>query len=128
MKWKICAADWAIFIAPSDSTMIAVPGMLVARGKVEEVGIMNPSRIRPGRRNQPIQYLTFGPWEFNINKAMLLAGNTQKYQPETPRSSPDWAGPTIYIVTTHIGRANPSQPFIFSTIIHDLYPCPLLLS
>jgi hypothetical protein len=83
--------------------------------------------MRPSRRNQPIQYFTFGPWEFDINKAMLLAGNTQKYQVESRRPSPDWVGPNIDIDATHIDRADPSQPVIFATVIQDGDPWPLLI-
>ena len=86
-------------------------------------------RSRTPRPSQPdaVQYFSFGPWEFNINLAARLAGNTEKYQPESRRPSPEWVGPNIEIDEAHIERSDPYQPIIFATVIQDGDPWPLLI-
>jgi hypothetical protein len=75
----------------------------------------------------PTQYFTFGPWEFNIDQAMILAGNAEKYQPESRRPSPEWVGPNIDIDEAHVERSDPGRPVIFATVIQDGDPWPLLI-
>ena len=89
------------------------------------------SRFRtglPGRgRGNAVQYFTYGPLEFNVSRAMMLAADRRKYRPETCRPSPDWVGPHIDIDEEHVGRSAPNQPVIFATLALPGHPPRLLI-
>src|SRR5438132_13949408 len=70
-------------------------------------------------RGSPIQYFTYGPFEFNINKANLLSAYRKKYRPVSRRPMRDWIGPFIDINEDYIERTNIGKPVIFATIILD---------
>jgi hypothetical protein len=72
------------------------------------------------------QYFTYGPWEFNIRKAEILAA-ARKYRAESCRPSPEWVGPFIDIDHKHVEHGNLSKPLIFATVIRDGQAFPLLI-
>jgi hypothetical protein len=74
-----------------------------------------------------VQYFTYGPLEFNVSRAMMLAADRRKYRPETCRPSPDWVGPHIDIDERHVGRCAPAQPVIFATLTLPGHPRQLLI-
>jgi hypothetical protein len=78
----------------------------------------------PGRA---IQCFEYGPLQFNVNRAALLAGNKKKYQPEFRHPSPDWIGPYIDVDERYAERARSSQPVIFATLLLPGHPRNLLI-
>jgi hypothetical protein len=84
-------------------------------------------KARPHRSGAPLQFFDCGPWRFNINKALRLAANRQKYQVEMRRPTADWIGPFIDIDANHLARAESSQPVIFATIVQHGQPARLLI-
>jgi hypothetical protein len=74
-----------------------------------------------------VQFFDYGPWRFNINKALALCANRHKYQPEMRRPMPDWIGPFIDIDFHHVGDTDPSQPVIFATVVRNEQPLRLLI-
>lgn len=76
---------------------------------------------------KPIQYFAYGPWEFNIRKAQILAADCRKYKPTMCQPSPAWVGPGIQVDHDHVGRTDPSRPLIFATIVKDGQAGPLLI-
>src|SRR6266481_6099201 len=73
------------------------------------------------------QYFSYGPWEFNIHKAGLLASDSRKYQPQVCRPSPEWVGPFIDIDQAHVEHGDLSKPLIFATVVKDGQAFPLLI-
>jgi hypothetical protein len=74
-----------------------------------------------------IQYFTFGPWEFNVHKAAILASNHRKYKVKVCQPSREWIGPFISIDHEQVGRSHLSKPLIFATVIQDGQAQPLLI-
>jgi len=74
-----------------------------------------------------VQFFTCGPLRFNINKALALAANRSKYQPEMRRPTPQWIGPFIDIDPGYVEHSDVSKPVIFATIIQQGQPWPLLI-
>jgi hypothetical protein len=73
------------------------------------------------------QYFSYGPWEFNIHKAGLLASDSRKYRPQVRQPSPEWVGPFIDIDQAHVERGDLSKPLIFATVVKDGQAFPLLI-
>ena len=78
-------------------------------------------------RGGPVQGFTYGPLEFHINRALLLAGNRKKYRPERRRPEPHWIGPFIEIDPRHVERCDPSRPILFATLALPGHPRELLI-
>jgi hypothetical protein len=74
-----------------------------------------------------VQYFDYGPLQFNINRAMLLAANRKKYRPEVRQPSPNWIGPYIEIDEAHVDRCGPGQPVLFATFPLPGHPRHLLI-
>ncbi|HWG47757.1 MAG TPA: hypothetical protein VN688_33650 [Gemmataceae bacterium] len=74
-----------------------------------------------------IQFFTCGPWRFNVNKAIALAENRSKYQPEMRRPTPQWIGPLIDIDAGYVEHSDVGQPVIFATVIQQGQSWPLLI-
>jgi hypothetical protein len=89
------------------------------------------SRFRvglPGRaRGNAVQYFTYGPLEFNVSRALVLAADRRKYRPETCRPSPDWIGPGIAIDDEYVDRCPLNQPVVFATLVLPGHPRQLLI-
>src|SRR5690242_12591985 len=89
------------------------------------------SRFRtglPGRaRGNPVQYFTYGPLEFNVSRALVLAADRRKYRPEACRPSPDWIGPGIALDDEYVDHCPPSQPVVFATLVLPGHPRQLLI-
>ena len=83
----------------------------------------------PGGRGRarPVQYFDYGPLQFNINRATLLAANRAKYRPETRQPTPDWIGPGIEIDAAHVGHCDPRRPVLFATFALPGHPRELLI-
>lgn len=90
---------------------------------------MKKARRKPRshRTGRGVQFFDYGPWRFNINKAMALASNHRKYQPEIRRPTPDWIGPFIDIDRGHVAHAESHQPVIFATVVRYGRPERLLI-
>src|SRR5438067_1876012 len=90
---------------------------------------MKKSRRKPGRAagRAPVQFFTYGPLEFNVNKAVGLAADAAKYPPQTHWPAREWVGPYIDIDEGHIERADLAKPVIFATFIRDGYPSRVLI-
>ena len=84
------------------------------------------SREMPAKPNA-VQYFVFGPWEFNIQKAAILAMDCRKYKPMTCQPSPEWVGPNIDIDQEHVGHTDLRKPLIFATVVKDGQAWPLLI-
>src|SRR6185437_975898 len=80
-----------------------------------------------GGGGRDVQFFDYGPWRFNINKAMALAHNHGKYSPQMRRPTPDWIGPFIDIDFGHVEHAHPAQPVIFATVVRYGRPERLLI-
>jgi hypothetical protein len=78
-------------------------------------------------RQRPVQFFTYGPWEFNINKAAVLAANAQKYRPELRWPERQWIGPFIEVHPDAIADADVSKPVIFATVIRNGHAWELLI-
>lgn len=76
---------------------------------------------------KPVQYFIYGPWEFNIRKAQILAADCRKYKPEIHQPSPDWVGPNIDVDHDHAPHTDLSRPLIFATVVKDGQAWPLLI-
>jgi hypothetical protein len=76
---------------------------------------------------QATQFFSYGPWEFNIHKAGMLALNSRKYRVQVCQPSPEWVGPLIDIEHEQVERADLSKPLIFATVIKDGQAFPLLI-
>jgi hypothetical protein len=74
-----------------------------------------------------VQAFTYGPLEFNVNRATMLSGNRKKYRPERRRPEPDWIGPFIDIDPEHVERCDPSRPILFATLTMPGHPRELLI-
>jgi hypothetical protein len=74
-----------------------------------------------------VQVFTCGPFEFHVNKAQALAGNTSKYRPERRRPDPEWVGPLIDVDEAHVEAADLSKPVLFVTLVTDGRPWRLLI-
>jgi hypothetical protein len=105
----------------------SLAGKRAALAEASELRLMKKQPKKRASGSQPVQYFTFGPWEFNIDHAMILARNAEKYQPLSRRPSPDWVGPNIDIDESHVERASLDQPVIFATVIQNGEPWPLLI-
>jgi len=81
---------------------------------------------RPGRGG-PLQTFSYGPLEFHVNRALLLAGNRKKYRPERRRPDPEWIGAGIDIDPAHVERCDPSRPILFATLTLPGHPRELLI-
>jgi hypothetical protein len=79
------------------------------------------------RGRGPVQFFDYGPWRFNINKALTLAANRDKYQPEMRRPQPDWIGPLIDVDPHHAGDNDSGQPVLFATVVRAGQPWRLLI-
>jgi hypothetical protein len=80
----------------------------------------------PGPR-RPVQIFACGPFEFHVNKALLLAGNAAKYRPERRWPEPQWVGPFIDVDPAYIEQADLSKPVLFATLITDGRPWHLMI-
>ena len=78
-------------------------------------------------RGAPLQCFTYGPLEFNVNRALMLAGNRKKYRPERRRPDPAWIGPFIDIDPAHVDRCDLSRPILFATLTLPGHPRELLI-
>jgi hypothetical protein len=78
-------------------------------------------------RPNAVQYFAYGSWEFNIQRAAILAMDCRKYKPKMCQPMPDWVGPGIDIDEEHIGRTDLSKPLIFATVVKDGQAWPLLI-
>jgi hypothetical protein len=74
-----------------------------------------------------VQVFTYGPWEFNVNKAAALAVNTRKYRAQARWPEREWIGPNIEINPGHIADADLSKPVIFATVVRHGHAWPLLI-
>jgi hypothetical protein len=81
----------------------------------------------PFDRRGAIQFFAFGPWEFNVTRAQILARNMCKYRVEQCRPAPDWVGPNIELNEGHVERCDPHRPVLFATVIHEGRPWRLLI-
>jgi hypothetical protein len=81
---------------------------------------------RPGRGG-PLQVFTYGPLEFNVNRALVLAGNRARYRPERCRPDPSWIGPFIDIDPAYVDRCDSSKPILFATLTLPGHPRELLI-
>jgi hypothetical protein len=90
---------------------------------------MNPSKMVYGMpvRPEATQYFVYGPWEFNIQKAAILAMDCRRYKPVVCQPSPDWVGPNIDIDLDHVGGTDLHKPLIFATVVKDGKAWPLLI-
>jgi hypothetical protein len=80
----------------------------------------------PGRGGR-IQVFSYGPLDFNVNRALLLAADRRKYRPERRRPEPHWVGPFIEIDPAHVERCDPSRPILFVTLAIPGRPRELLI-
>jgi hypothetical protein len=78
-------------------------------------------------RSNAVQYFRYGPLEFNVNRAAILAANRKKYHPQLRRPDPEWIGPGIDIDPRHVGRADGTRPVIFVTFPLPGHPPALLI-
>jgi len=86
-------------------------------------------RMRPrgGGPGRPVQVFTYGPFEFNINRALALAADAGKYRPEPRWPTPGWIDPRIEIDERHVAGADLGKPVLFATLVTDGRPWPLLI-
>src|SRR5579884_3544661 len=84
------------------------------------------SAVRPGPPGQ-FQYFTYGPLEFNITRAHLLAANRRKYQPHWRQPSMDMVGPDTDIDPAQVERAEIGKPVLFATLALEGHPPELLI-
>src|SRR3954469_1181551 len=86
-------------------------------------------RPRPSPRGSKgaVQFFTYGPWEFNVSRALALAANARKYRPQMRRPTPDWVGPNIDINEAEVEHSDLRQPVLFATVVLDGQPWPLLI-
>jgi hypothetical protein len=75
----------------------------------------------------PVQYFSYGPWEFNVDRGLRLAGNTRKYQPVARWPSPEWIGPGIDIDPASVEAGDLNEPVIFATVVRHGRAFPLLI-
>ncbi len=81
-----------------------------------------------GRRGPaPVQFFDYGPLQFNINRAALLAANRTKYRPEMRQPSPEWIGPHIEVDEAYAERCGSGKPVIFATFPLPGHPRELLI-
>jgi hypothetical protein len=78
-------------------------------------------------RPDAMQYFVYGPWEFNIQKAALLAFDCRRYKPMTCQPLPEWVSPNIDVDHEHVGGTDLHRPLIFATVIRDGQARPLLI-
>ncbi len=83
------------------------------------------SRFRP--RGGAVQFFEYGPFRFNINKAMSLAADRLKYPLMLRRPTPDWIGPGIEMDSRQVDAADLTQPVIFASLVQNGQPWPLLI-
>ena len=81
--------------------------------------------VRP--RGGVVQYFEYGPFRFNVNKAIALAADRRKYPLLMRRPSPDWIGPGIEIDAHHVDDADLTQQVIFATLVQNGQSWPLLI-
>jgi hypothetical protein len=79
------------------------------------------------RGGRGVQYFTYGPFQFNVNKALVLAANPQKYRPEWRHPTPDWIGPLIDIDPAAVEHSDLAKPVLFATLVLDGAPWPVLI-
>ena len=83
---------------------------------------------RPARHDGSfIQVFTYGPLEFNVSRALMLASDRRKYRPQTCRPQPEWIGPLIALDDRHVERCDPSRPVLFATLALPGHPRQLLI-
>jgi len=82
---------------------------------------------RPPPKGGAVQYFTYGPLEFNVNRALVLAANRRKYQPEIRRPAGDMVGPHIEVDEHYVDKSDLSKPVLFVTLVMDGQPWQLLI-
>ncbi len=90
---------------------------------------MKQMRMSPEMITRPdaVQYFAYGPWEFNIQRATILAMDCRRYKPVVCQPSPEWIGPNIDIDHDHVESTDLHRPLIFATVIRDGQAWPLLI-
>ena len=79
-----------------------------------------PKQKRQRRQGHgPIQFFDYGPWRFNINQALRLAGNRLKYQTQMQKPTPEWIGPFIDIDPSHVEKSDLDKSVILATVIQN---------
>jgi hypothetical protein len=74
---------------------------------------------RPPGKGGAVQYFTYGPLEFNVNRAQVLAANAKKYRPECRRPAGDMVGPHIEVSAHYVEQSDLSKPVIFVTLVME---------
>ena len=74
-----------------------------------------------------MQYFTYGPLEFNVNRALVLAANPKKYRPEARRPTADMVGPHIEVNERAIEQSDVGKPVVFVTLVMEGEPWQLLI-
>jgi hypothetical protein len=84
------------------------------------------TKSRPSGPRRPVQVFSCGPFEFDVGKALILAGRG-KYRPERRWPTPEWVGPFIEVNEAYIEQADVRKPVLFTTLVTDGRPWHLLI-